>query len=514
MAPLHRLKRSSQKSTPSSNSHPNSSHNPRVNGAVSSSGNALSGRRSGKRKLTGNQPVSSTSSGLLNGSSSQAVAAPFSSNGQAQDAGTVFHFRAQSTSNFNIEVDAVSTSSDKNDYRHPNKHLGNMSQGEIVLLLTEDETRMVKSTAFVINMPEEIVKKQMLILKRKGKRVTREALLDECTKNTIQEPSRPGKTGENGSSSSGAALRGASAIAAQLQSTAISMGNQPSNTIPRHGFPSLIQKNGLNNTEEDQVDGTTIPGDIHSNQESNGGKITNASSSNSQLNDSPAVNQVFSGPKNIVTKSNGPSSEANAISMENQRSSTAPRPAFPSLIQRNGLDNTEEDQVDCATLIPGDVISNQEANGSMIANASGSNSHHNDSPVLNQVSSGAKDIATKSSGPSSKANAVALENTNASPQTRNDTDEELKGQDSTDSTHQSPKNVDSNQHLATCVKLLRKENKLLDIARHCGECKNRTRDVTFLPCGHMWACRSCAGPLYICPCCNKSILATVNTYLC
>ena len=76
------------------------------------------------------------------------------------------------------------------------------------------------------------------------------------------------------------------------------------------------------------------------------------------------------------------------------------------------------------------------------------------------------------------------------------------------------KERDPAKYLATCLRLVRDEYKRLDIARHCGECGNNPRDITFLPCGHVWACRSCAVPLYVCPCCSKNIIATVDTYMC
>ncbi|RUS69624.1 hypothetical protein EGW08_022611 [Elysia chlorotica] len=73
---------------------------------------------------------------------------------------------------------------------------------------------------------------------------------------------------------------------------------------------------------------------------------------------------------------------------------------------------------------------------------------------------------------------------------------------------------DPSKYLQTCLQLVQEEHKRLDIVRHCGECGQKPRDITFLPCGHVWACRSCAEPIYVCPCCNTRIIATVDTYLC
>lgn len=74
--------------------------------------------------------------------------------------------------------------------------------------------------------------------------------------------------------------------------------------------------------------------------------------------------------------------------------------------------------------------------------------------------------------------------------------------------------ADEVEHLKTCFRLVEREHVLLEKSRLCNLCLLRPRDVTFLPCGHFAACRSCAEPIYVCPCCNKSILATVDTYLC
>ncbi|BFZ21738.1 hypothetical protein BsWGS_24777 [Bradybaena similaris] len=63
------------------------------------------------------------------------------------------------------------------------------------------------------------------------------------------------------------------------------------------------------------------------------------------------------------------------------------------------------------------------------------------------------------------------------------------------------------------VSLLEKEHELLENSRLCHSCHEKPREVTFLPCGHFINCVNCAEPIYTCPLCEKSILATVNTYL-
>uniref|UniRef100_A0A0B7BJH4 RING-type domain-containing protein n=1 Tax=Arion vulgaris TaxID=1028688 RepID=A0A0B7BJH4_9EUPU len=72
---------------------------------------------------------------------------------------------------------------------------------------------------------------------------------------------------------------------------------------------------------------------------------------------------------------------------------------------------------------------------------------------------------------------------------------------------------DSTEHKKICFQLLEKEHTLLEKSRMCSLCSSRPRNVTFLPCGHFTSCRLCAEPIYVCPCCNKNILATVDTYL-
>ncbi|CAG5130383.1 unnamed protein product [Candidula unifasciata] len=61
--------------------------------------------------------------------------------------------------------------------------------------------------------------------------------------------------------------------------------------------------------------------------------------------------------------------------------------------------------------------------------------------------------------------------------------------------------------------LLEMEHQLLEKSRLCHGCHQKPREVTFLPCGHFITCADCAEPMYVCPLCDKSILATVNTFL-
>ncbi|BFZ15615.1 hypothetical protein BsWGS_18654 [Bradybaena similaris] len=69
------------------------------------------------------------------------------------------------------------------------------------------------------------------------------------------------------------------------------------------------------------------------------------------------------------------------------------------------------------------------------------------------------------------------------------------------------------EYTNTCFRLIEREHELLEKSRKCSQCSEKPREVTFLPCGHFTVCRRCAEPIYVCPSCNKSILATVDTYL-
>lgn len=57
-----------------------------------------------------------------------------------------------------------------------------------------------------------------------------------------------------------------------------------------------------------------------------------------------------------------------------------------------------------------------------------------------------------------------------------------------------------------------REREYLEQARRCTVCKTRKRDITCLPCRHFTMCKTCAGPIYECPTCEKDIRATAETY--
>lgn len=50
-------------------------------------------------------------------------------------------------------------------------------------------------------------------------------------------------------------------------------------------------------------------------------------------------------------------------------------------------------------------------------------------------------------------------------------------------------------------------------SRFCVVCKEHKADILILPCAHMVGCRSCVSELTNCPCCDKRILGTVNTFM-
>lgn len=80
-------------------------------------------------------------------------------------------------------------------------------------------------------------------------------------------------------------------------------------------------------------------------------------------------------------------------------------------------------------------------------------------------------------------------------------------------THKKSSSLSGAEIARISVSLLEKEHELLENSRLCHSCHYKPREVTFLPCGHFINCASCAEPIYTCPLCEKSILATVNTYL-
>ncbi|CAL1542930.1 unnamed protein product [Lymnaea stagnalis] len=71
----------------------------------------------------------------------------------------------------------------------------------------------------------------------------------------------------------------------------------------------------------------------------------------------------------------------------------------------------------------------------------------------------------------------------------------------------------ANSSIMEALLAVTNENKLLEDCKLCVKCRDKPRGITFLPCGHFTMCRECAGPTYICSTCNKSVLATVDTFL-
>ncbi|CAL1542933.1 unnamed protein product [Lymnaea stagnalis] len=72
----------------------------------------------------------------------------------------------------------------------------------------------------------------------------------------------------------------------------------------------------------------------------------------------------------------------------------------------------------------------------------------------------------------------------------------------------------ANSRIVEALLAVTNENKLLEDCKLCVKCHDKPRGITFLPCGHFTMCRECAGPTYICNLCQKSVLATVDTFLC
>lgn len=60
---------------------------------------------------------------------------------------------------------------------------------------------------------------------------------------------------------------------------------------------------------------------------------------------------------------------------------------------------------------------------------------------------------------------------------------------------------------------LLQENKSLKERKTCTICCDLERNIIFLPCGHLIACRSCADRLGRCPLCRTTVKAVIKVYL-
>ena len=74
--------------------------------------------------------------------------------------------------------------------------------------------------------------------------------------------------------------------------------------------------------------------------------------------------------------------------------------------------------------------------------------------------------------------------------------------------------VTKKQKILEKLQVLRSENKKLTRQKYCRtkNCSNLTT-LTFLPCGHFCYCIDCGTSFDACPCCRKTILADVRTFL-
>ena len=57
---------------------------------------------------------------------------------------------------------------------------------------------------------------------------------------------------------------------------------------------------------------------------------------------------------------------------------------------------------------------------------------------------------------------------------------------------------------------LARENEKMKKIRTCQICNDGTRDIVFLPCGHIAVCNECCIELKNCPTCSNAIKATVR----
>ncbi|GFS01168.1 baculoviral IAP repeat-containing protein 3 [Elysia marginata] len=340
------------------------------------------------------------------------------------------------------------------------------------------ELELIKIASYVTDLSQGDVIHCIHKLKRQNKIVTQENLLDEClgcrkSGHTLQDQAFPKLARANGATSAVQHLPSHSGLGGRSSSdTGHSSGAQMSR-------PSTVQ--AQNNAS------------VGSAQTQNNASVGNAV---------PAEDQV-----DAISSSSPSHPRAKTGNMRSALDSSNPADVYQSKINHVSSHSSAKD-------ISSQNGSTLEPSGVPNVTASEKTPSQAKQPAQNQP------VANGASFQASNSDSVSVDTVDgaaAVSSTQTSCNEELslphQGEDVPD-TWQPLKTLDPEEHLAMCLKLVRDENKRLDSARHCGQCGVKPRDITFLPCGHVWACRACAGPLYICPCCNKNIIATVDTFLC
>ena len=373
-------------------------------------------------------------------------------------------------------------------------HFGSMPNGEPSLAtdsvsnLSDEERHLISITSYVVDMLPENVVKCLLNLKRRGIKVTRDNLFDESFSNRSKFPNKPSQTlsfpqpnflhrpSESGRSGlTGSADRTNGTPASGQRSPAQAAG--ASSSVPHQGNSSSSLGNGAAIPAEGRMDRRYSQ--TASNQGATGSSLRGAVKSSS-----PAAA--------YQNKVNHVSSRSSASDGRGPRDSSVDPPigATPS-----------EPAANHRAMQPAHSESSVPAN--KVSGSSG------------QVSGGTSNALQTAYIPHFSS-ATVEDGAMASQEPMNDLNRESQtSQRDAESVSDLPlKERDPDEYLATCLRLVRDEYKKLDIDRHCGECGNNPRDITFLPCGHVWSCRSCAVPLYVCPCCGKNIIATVDTFMC
>ena len=490
MAPLHPQRRSGKGSGQQSIKTPTSteqrSSKPKSNSDYSQA--ASSNRKSSKRKIHDTTDCKDNGTVSSHAGSEGNIPNLPSTSSRAQSNST-WQFRAQST-NAEIEKDCPCVTNVGAHHSNQWSNTGLEAKGsrsnnslanqegliDSTYSFDENERTLIRIASYVINISPEDVKECMLFLKRQGEQITKENLLDECLKHT---GSRSGHTFVSQNFPQQNLSNGASGIAKTslcdpelpARTTSASVQNAsaplPGASSVQHQVTKCVRKGA---PKEDQVDGSVssspnLPNSQH---------VTNSSTKSTRKTDNPSA-VYHSRVNNVVSHSSA-----------KHVSSSRDSPVDPSKSAKAKTQDAPQQKTGYSQTADG-------SNGQELTRSESSSSHNS--------------LTTAADSTAASIGAHAQNDLNKESS-------QVGHSEAVPSFHQSLKEVDPAEYLATCLKLVRDEHRRLDSARHCGQCGSKPRDITFLPCGHVWACRSCAGPLYVCPCCNKNIIATVDTYLC
>ncbi|RUS80272.1 hypothetical protein EGW08_011956 [Elysia chlorotica] len=506
MAPLHPHRGSGKSGQQSSKAHTSSEHRSPLSKTNSEHSQGVNSHKKTSKRRLQDTYSSNLSDGKGSGTTcshkgseergpdlTSVSATPGPSSSRQSD--STWKFRAQSTQN-EIETDGLCTSNTGaiyNDQWPKNGALANAPNSEKSMNTGKDCYRMLDSTyvpneherkvieiaSYVINISPEDVKRCLLHLKNQGKPITNETVVDECLKRRSELTSTlaPQNFPQHSSISTSNGTPGLLSTPPSHPGSTAASEKSPTRIVPGASQSQHQQNSSVRNgaASEDQVDITSLPSEQHSN--------TKNTNSIKKVNNPPSV-------KNSTIKANNPSSVYHSR-LNNVSSRSSAR----------------------------DVSSLSESSSTGTAGnpTAGSDALDGPSQGATRSDNRGSDGAKLSNNTSTTSTTVADCGTALTSEVQNNlgSDHSQDGQSETLlSPRPSLREVDPAKYLEICLRLVKEENHRLDSARHCGQCLSKARDITFLPCGHVWACRACAGPLYVCPCCNKNIIATVDTYLC